>query len=405
MNSSELTKEIERQIELIRRGSLEIIQESELRAKLTEALKNQRPLKIKMGFDPTAPDLHFGHSLGLRKLRDFQDLGHEIYFLIGDFTGRIGDPTGRSKTRPALTEQEILQNAKTYQDQVFKILDPKKTKVVFNSEWCSKLRPEQLIELTAQMNVARMLEREDFKKRYKEGQTISIHEFIYPLIQGYDSVAMKADVELGGQDQRFNLLVGRDLQKFYGQESQVVIFLPLLEGTDGIEKMSKSYGNHIGITEAPKVMFEKLLNIPDRLMEKYFDLLTRVEPATYHAWIKESPREAKFKLGHEVTKLFHSEAAAQETEEHFRKASARDYDSTEFETITLPSTTEPLAQFLSTSTKLVSSKSEARRLLEQGGVNMASSTESIKLSVDSSTADLKPGYVLKVGKKITRRIK
>jgi tyrosyl-tRNA synthetase len=255
------------------------------------------------------------------------------------------------------------------------------------------------------MNVARMLEREDFKKRYKEGQTISIHEFIYPLIQGYDSVALKADVELGGQDQRFNLLVGRDLQKFYGQELQCLVFLPLLEGTDGVEKMSKSYGNHIGITESPRAMFEKILNIPDRLMSKYFELLTRVEQTTYLNWISSDPREAKFRLGFEITKLYHSDSEALETEAHFKKASARDYDSTEFDAIERPSEPESLAKFLSTTTRLIGSSSEARRLLDQGGVSMASSSESIKLGPQHTTSDLTPGYVLRVGKKITRRIK
>jgi len=398
-----MSKEVDRQLDIIRRGSLEIIQESELRTKIERSIKESKPLKIKMGFDPTAPDLHFGHSLGLRKLKDFQDLGHEIFFLIGDFTARIGDPTGRSKTRPPLTEAEIITNAKTYQDQVFKILDPKKTKVVFNSEWCSKLSSVQMIELAGQMNVARMLEREDFKNRYKEGQTISIHEFIYPLIQGYDSVAMKADVELGGQDQRFNLLVGRDLQKYYGQEPQVVLFLPLLEGTDGVEKMSKSYGNHIGIMEPARSMFEKLLNIPDTLMPKYFELLTRVPITDYQAWIKDSPRDAKYKLAAQITGTFNSMGAVQECEDHFRKASAKNYDEANFESYDIPVKPEPMAKFISAMTGF--SSSEARRVIEQGGVSVNSTASTVVIQPGQLTDVLVSGHVLKVGKKIARRLR
>jgi len=398
-----MSKEVDRQLDIIRRGSLEIIQESELRLKIERSLKENIPLKIKMGFDPTAPDLHLGHSLGLRKMKDFQDLGHEIFFLIGDFTARIGDPTGRSKTRPPLTEAEILLNSKTYQEQVFKILDPKKTKVVFNSEWCSKLSSVQMIELSAQMNVARMLEREDFKNRYKEGQTISIHEFIYPLIQGYDSVAMKADVELGGQDQRFNLLVGRDLQKFYGQESQVLLFLPILEGSDGVEKMSKSYGNHIGIMEPARSMFEKILNVPDSIMPKYFELLTRVLPSDYQAWIKDSPRDAKFKLAAYITGAFNSVGAVQECEDHFRKTSAKNYDDANYESYEVPAKPEPMAKFISAMTGF--SSSEARRIIEQGGVSINSSATSLVVQPGQTTEVLVSGHVIKVGKKIARRLK
>jgi len=398
-----MSKEVDRQLDLIRRGSLEIIQESELRTKLERSLRENKPLKIKMGFDPTAPDLHMGHSLGLRKLKDFQDLGHEVFFLIGDFTARIGDPTGRSKTRPPLTEAEILSNAKTYQEQVFKILDPKKTKVVFNSEWCSKLSPVQMIELSAQMNVARMLEREDFKKRYKEGQTISIHEFIYPLIQGYDSVAMHADVELGGQDQRFNLLVGRDLQKFYGQESQVLLFLPLLEGTDGVEKMSKSYGNHIGIMESPAVIFDKILNIPDSIVLRYFELLTRVDIADAKALFKKDPVEAKYALASHIAGELASLEEAKLAESNERSKRSKNYDHADYVTCDIPAQPEPMAKFISAMTGF--SSSEARRIIEQGGVSINSSTTSVVIKPGQTTEALISGYVIKVGKKIARRLK
>lgn len=261
----------EKQLEIIKKGVLEIISEEELLKKL----KEERPLIVKAGFDPTAPDLHLGHTVLLQKLRTFQQLGHTVFFIIGDFTAMIGDPSGRDQTRPPLTKEQVLENAKTYKEQVFKVLDPEKTVVVFNSEWLGKMTAEDLIKLTAKYTVARMLEREDFKKRFKENIPISIHEFIYPLLQAYDSVAIKADVELGGSDQRFNLLIGRDIQKEYGIESpQVAILLPLLVGTDGVKKMSKSYGNYIGITEPPEEMFGKIMSISDELMWQYWELLT-----------------------------------------------------------------------------------------------------------------------------------
>lgn len=407
MADKEIDNEVDRQIQILIRGSAEIISESELRKKLQRSLQTKKPLKIKMGFDPTAPDLHLGHSLGLRKLRDFQDCGHIVYFLIGDFTARIGDPTGRSKTRPPLTDQEISDNAKTYQEQVFKILDPQKTKVVFNSEWCSRLKPEELIQICAQMNVARMLEREDFKKRYTQGQSISIHEFLYPLIQGYDSVALEADVELGGQDQRFNLLVGRDLQNWKGQEPQVLVFTALLEGIDGKEKMSKSYGNHIGIFEPARQMFEKILRIPDTLMSKYFELLTRVEIAEYESAIQKDPREAKFVLAREICKLYQTDTDTTEAESFFRQAANRDYDSIDAAILLVP-TNAPvgLPGFLaSTHAEMISSNAEARRLLDQGGVTLVVDGQNIKLNARQTTADLMDGGILKIGKKSIRRIK
>lgn len=387
-------------LELIQRGTVEVIGLAELKSKLARSEKEKRPLRVKMGFDPTAPDLHLGHSIGLRKLRDFQNMGHEILFLIGDFTGRIGDPTGKNKTRPPLSSEEIERNAKTYREQVFKILDPKKTKIVFNSEWCSKLHPEQIIELAAQMSVARMLEREDFKARYTSGQSISIHEFLYPLIQGYDSVALKSDIELGGQDQRFNLLVGRDLQKHYGQEPQVLILLPLIEGTDGVDKMSKSLGNAIGIQDAPKDMFGKLMSIPDALMPKYFEHLTRIPQHEVSTLLKAHPRDAKLRLAETIVGEFHGA----ETAENERRAFIDQFSKGQ-----IPQERTPLklddAQSKSL-VKLISetegvSSAEAKRLLGSGSVSIAANAQSALEKIDGSfdTRAFKKGMILKVGKR------
>ncbi|KAA5828903.1 tyrosine--tRNA ligase, partial [Pseudomonas chlororaphis] len=263
-------KSVEEQLALIKRGAEELLVESEL----IEKLKRGQPLRIKAGFDPTAPDLHLGHTVLINKLRQFQDLGHQVIFLIGDFTGMIGDPSGKSATRPPLTREQVLENAETYKSQVFKILDPAKTEVAFNSTWMDKMGPADFIRLTSQYTVARMLERDDFDKRYSTNQPIAIHEFLYPLVQGYDSVALRADVELGGTDQKFNLLMGRELQRGYGQEAQCILTMPLLEGLDGVKKMSKSLGNYVGIQEAPGVMYSKLVSIPDVLMWRYFELLS-----------------------------------------------------------------------------------------------------------------------------------
>lgn len=296
---------------LIKRGTEEILIEDDL----VEKLKSGRTLRIKAGFDPTAPDLHLGHTVLINKLRQFQMLGHEVLFLIGDFTGRIGDPTGKNVTRQPLTEEQVKENAKTYQEQVFKILDPEKTQVVFNSTWMSKLSATDMIELAAQSTVARMLERDDFEKRYRGGQAISIHEFLYPLIQGYDSVALEADVELGGTDQRFNLLMGRELQKHHGQAPQTVITMPILEGLDGVQKMSKSLGNYIGVSDRPGEMFQKLVSIPDSLMWRYFELLS-LRPSDELAALKqrvdsgENPRDIKMELAREIVARFHGDEAA-----------------------------------------------------------------------------------------------
>ncbi|MCG0475591.1 tyrosine--tRNA ligase [Pseudomonas aeruginosa] len=304
-------KSVEEQLALIQRGADEILVEAELVAKL----KRGQPLRIKAGFDPTAPDLHLGHTVLINKLRQFQDLGHQVIFLIGDFTGMIGDPSGKSVTRPPLTREQVLENAETYKSQVFKILDPAKTEVAFNSTWMDQLTPADFIRLASQYTVARMLERDDFSKRYASNQPIAIHEFLYPLVQGYDSVALKTDVELGGTDQKFNLLMGRELQRAYGQEAQVILTMPLLEGLDGVKKMSKSLGNYIGIQEAPGVMYSKLVSIPDTLMWRYFELLSFRSLDEVDSFRKDveagaNPRDIKIKLAEEIVARFHGEEAA-----------------------------------------------------------------------------------------------
>lgn len=306
----DIEKSVKEQFDLIKRGCVEIIEEEELKQKLRESLQSGIPLKIKAGFDPTAKDLHLGHTVLIQKLKHFQDLGHEVYFLIGDFTATIGDPTGKSATRPSLTRQEVEENAITYKEQVFRILDPTKTKVVYNSQWCDKLSAADLIELAANMSVARMLERDDFEKRYKSGKPISIKEFLYPLIQGYDSVALKADVELGGQDQKFNLLIGRLLQSKFNQRPQSVLMMPILEGTDGKNKMSKSLGNYIGLNDESTDMYGKIMSISDELMFRYFELLsnqsvTEIEHFKEQIRLGQNPKEIKELLALEITERFH----------------------------------------------------------------------------------------------------
>ncbi|WP_371369917.1 tyrosine--tRNA ligase [Pseudomonas sp. QL9] len=304
-------KSVEEQLALIKRGADELLVEAELVAKLERG----QPLRIKAGFDPTAPDLHLGHTVLINKLRQFQELGHHVIFLIGDFTGMIGDPSGKSATRPPLTREQVLDNAETYKTQVFKILDPAKTEVAFNSTWMDKLTPADFIRLASQYTVARMLERDDFSKRYASNQSIAIHEFLYPLVQGYDSVALRADVELGGTDQKFNLLMGRELQRAYEQEPQCILTMPLLEGLDGVKKMSKSLGNYIGIQEAPGVMYSKLVSIPDTLMWRYFELLSFRSMDEIESFKKDveagaNPRDIKIKLAEEIVARFHGEEAA-----------------------------------------------------------------------------------------------
>ena len=304
-------KSVEEQLALIKRGAEEVLVEAEL----IEKLKTGRPLRIKAGFDPTAPDLHLGHTVLINKLRQFQELGHQVVFLIGDFTGMIGDPSGKSATRPPLTREQVLENAETYKAQVFKILDPERTEVAFNSTWMDQLSPADFIRLSSQYTVARMLERDDFSKRYVTNQPIAIHEFLYPLVQGYDSVALRADVELGGTDQKFNLLMGRELQRAYGQASQCIVTMPLLEGLDGVKKMSKSLGNYVGIQEAPGVMYNKLVSMPDSLMWRYFELLSfrsmdEIQQFKRDIEAGANPRDIKIKLAEEIVARFHGEEAA-----------------------------------------------------------------------------------------------
>ena len=359
-------------MDIIRRGADEIL----LEEALIKKLESGKPLKIKAGFDPTAPDLHLGHTVLINKLRQFQDLGHEVLFLIGDFTAMIGDPTGKSATRPPLSRDEVLENAKTYEHQVFKILDPEKTTVLFNSSWMGEMSAADMIQLSARHTVARMLERDDFSKRYKGGQSISIHEFLYPLVQGYDSVAMKADVELGGTDQKFNLLVGRQLQAAYGQEPQVALTMPILEGLDGAQKMSKSLHNYIGITDKPDDMFGKLMSISDELMWRYFELLSFLPMSAINKMKAEvdtglNPRDVKVRLCMEIVERFHSRQAAVSANEsfvaRFRKGAIPD----EIPEVLLSSDGNglPIANLLKEA-KLVSSTSEAMRMIKQGAVRI-----------------------------------
>ena len=354
-------------IQTIRRGSDELIVEEELAKKLASG----RKLRVKLGLDPTAPDLHLGHTVVINKLRDFQSLGHQVQFLIGDFTGMIGDPSGKNQTRPPLTREEILANARSYQDQVFKILDAERTQILFNSEWSDKLGAEGMIRLASRYTVARLLERDDFSKRFRGGQPIAVHELLYPLMQGYDSVAMKADVELGGTDQKFNLLVGRELQKDYGQEPQCVLTMPLLEGLDGRDKMSKSLGNYVGIAEPPQEMFGKLMSISDELMWRYIELLSFEPPASVARWKNEHPRDVKVAFANEIVARFHSQAAAQAAEAEFEQRFRHGVLPQDMPEITLqsPAGGLPIAQLLKLA-QLAASASEAVRAIEQGGVRI-----------------------------------
>lgn len=361
---------IDEQIKIISKGVDEIIGLDELKEKLAK----NKPLTVKLGLDPSAPDIHLGHTVVLRKLRQLQDLGHNIVIIIGDFTGKIGDPTGKSKARKALTTEQVLENAKTYEEQIFKVLDKKKTKVNFNSEWLSKMNFEDVIRLGAKMTVARMLERDDFKKRYENQMPISIHEFFYPLMQGFDSVEIKADIELGGTDQRFNLLMGRMLQKEFGQEPQCTIMMPLLEGLDGINKMSKSLGNYIGIDEDAKVMFEKIMTIPDELIVKYFELVTDIHPDEVEK-IKEllrdgtNPRDIKMQLGREIVELYHGKDAVKDAEDRFKLVFQRKEIPDDIKCVEVSKENLDLAEII-TNNLLVKSKNEFRRLVVQGGVKV-----------------------------------
>jgi tyrosyl-tRNA synthetase len=358
---------VEQAIQTIRRGADELIVEEELAKKLASG----RKLRIKLGLDPTAPDLHLGHTVVINKLRDFQRLGHQVQFLIGDFTGMIGDPTGKNQTRPPLTREEIERNAQSYRDQVFKILDPDKTDILFNSKWSDPLGAEGIIRLASRYTVARLLERDDFSKRYRGGQPIALHELLYPLMQGYDSVAMKSDVELGGTDQKFNLLVGRELQKQYGQEPQCILTMPLLEGLDGKEKMSKSLGNYVGIAEPPQEIFGKLMSISDELMWRYIDLLSFESPEKIKAWKSEHPREVKARFAKEIVARFHGAPAAERAESDFASRFREGEMPEEMPEVTLnaPAGGILIGQLLKQAA-LTPSTTEAQRMIEQGGVKL-----------------------------------
>ncbi len=394
--------DIQSQLARIKRGSDELLVEAEL----VDKLKQNRPLRVKAGFDPTAPDLHLGHTVLINKLRHFQDLGHHVMFLIGDFTGMIGDPTGKNTTRPPLSREQVVENARTYQEQVFKILDPGKTEICFNSTWFEPLGAAGMIKLAAHHTVARMLERDDFSKRYTNNQPIAIHEFLYPLCQGYDSVAMKSDVELGGTDQKFNLLVGRELQKHYGQAPQCVLMMPLLEGLDGVNKMSKSLGNYIGITEPPQEIFGKLMSVSDALMWRYYELLSfrpESEVAGFRREVAEgrNPRDIKVLLAQEIVARFHSVAAAESALADFEARFQRGVLPDEMPKIRLAATDGalPIAQVLKQS-GLTSSTSDALRMIEQGGVRLNGekvSDKSLQLAVNEV-------FVLQVGKRKFARI-
>lgn len=399
---------VREQLEIIKRGAVEVLLEKELVEKLEKSVKTGVPLKVKAGFDPTAPDLHLGHTVLLQKLRQFQQLGHEVYFLIGDFTGMIGDPTGKSETRKALTRDDVLRNAETYKEQVFKVLDPEKTRVVFNSEWLSPLQASDLISLAAKYTVARMLEREDFHNRFANRQPISIHEFLYPLIQGYDSVALKADIELGGTDQKFNLLVGRELQREWGQSPQTVITMPLLEGLDGVNKMSKSLGNYIGINESPDEIFGKIMSVSDELMVRYYELLSDLpleDVEKLKTGLKDGcihPMDAKKSLGRELVGRYHGSDEAARAEENFVRRFRDNQVPDDMQVLTLATDngTILLCKALAEA-GLVKSNSEGRRSIQQGGVKI----DSEKVSDENCELQAGNEYVIQVGKRRFARIK
>ena len=398
---------VDQQLSYVKKGLAELIREEDLRQRLTEAAKEGRPLRVKAGFDPTAPDLHLGHTVLLRKLKHFQDLGHEVIFLIGDMTGLIGDPTGRNATRPPMTRVEIEQNAETYKNQVFKILDPEKTEVRFNSSWLGPLKFEDLIRLCSKYTVARLLERDDFSKRYKEGIPISVHELLYPLAQGFDSVALKCDVEMGGTDQKFNLLVGREIQRDYGETPQIVATVPILEGLDGVEKMSKSKGNYIGITEAPKTMFRKVMQISDELMYRYYELVTDMASDQIVALResinsgKQDPMEAKMNLGRRIVADFHSAEEAEAARDAFVREVRQGLEPLDTETVDLPEEAKTgkgiRVDKLIAKLGLVGSVSEAGRKIKEGAVEI--NNQRVADLVLNGTDRL---LVIRVGKKWKR---
>jgi tyrosyl-tRNA synthetase len=411
-------KPVAEQFDYLKKGSVDIIQEEELKKKLARSIEEKKPLTVKVGFDPTAPDIHLGHTVLLRKMKHFQDLGHDVIFLIGDFTGLIGDPSGRSATRPPMTREEILKNAETYKSQIYKVLSPQKTIIDFNSRWLGKLSSFEIIGLTAKYTVARILERDDFSNRFKEGLPIFVHELLYPLMQAYDSVALRADVELGGTDQKFNLLVGRDIQREFGQEPQVIMTTPLLEGLDGVEKMSKSLGNYVGITEPPKEIFGKIMSISDPLMFRYYELLTDEPLKRIALWKQEisdgklNPRDLKSKLAEDIVADFWGEEEAAKAAEQFdrvfkRKEMPSDIVVRVVERVSLsvkvPEVTvvpeeykRPLLDIMM-ELKIFPSRGEAKRVMQQGGVYLdGQRIEDINFILDTTE---KKEHNLKVGKK------
>ncbi|GBF10388.1 tyrosine--tRNA ligase [Tepidibacillus sp. HK-1] len=414
-NEFELTKEqeqeLQRQWEILSRGAVEIIPEDEFKQKLAKAIIKKNPLKVKLGLDPSAPDIHIGHTVPLQKLRQFQDLGHIVQLVIGDFTGQIGDPTGKSETRKQLTPEQVKANAKTYIEQLFKVLNPAKTEVHYNSTWLAPLTFAEVVQLAAKTTVARMLERDDFEKRFNNNQAISVHEFFYPLMQGYDSVALKTDVELGGTDQKFNLLMGRQLQKEYGQAQQAVLMLPLIEGLDGVQKMSKSLGNYIGINEEPNQIYGKAMSIPDELMVKYYKLVTDLaheeiqvmveglEEGTIH------PRDAKMKMAYTLVRMYHGEEAAKEAEHHFKTVFQKrdipeDIPVTEIDQSKLGDGKIWVVKLL-VDLGLVPSNGEGRRMIQQGAVKI--NGEKVE-DVDYEVI-VEDGMIIQVGKRKFAKIK
>ncbi|MBP1156127.1 MULTISPECIES: tyrosine--tRNA ligase [unclassified Paenibacillus] len=409
--TSEQQQEVNRQLETIRRGVVEIVPEDELKQKVIDSVVTGKPLKVKLGLDPSAPDIHVGHTVVLHKLRQFQELGHQVQLIIGDFTGRIGDPTGKSETRKQLTEEDVKRNALTYQKQIYKILDPQKTQLFYNSEWLGPLHFADVVQLSAKVTVARMLERDDFSKRYAGGLPIHIHEFFYPLMQGYDSVALKSDIELGGTDQKFNLLMGRTLQKEYGVPTQVAIMNPLLEGLDGVQKMSKSLGNYIGIDEEPNEIYGKAMSVPDELMLKYYELATDISndellklrdgitQGTVH------PRDAKMRLAHTLVRMYHGEQTANDAQQHFVTVFQQRALPDDIEEVLLPADALEDGKIriskLLVTLGLQGSNSEARRSVQQGGVKVN------EHKIEDPNEELTPegGEIVQVGKRKFARIK
>lgn len=404
--TAEQQKEFERQVTILKRGVVEIVPYDDFEAKLKQSIITNTPLKVKLGLDPSAPDIHIGHTVVLHKMRQFQELGHQIQLLIGDFTGKIGDPTGKSEMRKPLTDDQVKENAKTYFEQFSKIIDMDKAQVYYNSEWLTKLTFPEVIELASKLTVARMLERDDFSKRYKSGQPISIHEFFYPLMQGYDSVALDSDIELGGTDQTFNVLMGRHLQEEYGKNKQVAMTLPLLEGLDGERKMSKSLGNYIGIDEEPNEIFGKSMSIPDELMIKYYELATQIPMDKIEAMkngLKDGtvhPRDAKMKLGYTFVEMYHGKEAAEQALNHFKTVFQQNALPDDIEEVKWEGDEEVWVVKLLVDLGMQSSNGEARRMIQNGGVKINQQ----KVTDNQMQVKLKDGMIVQVGKRKFKKI-